>query len=99
MSLDGISWGRVPGTETATAIGWQKDEIVLAVGLHDPIEERAWLARVSARGEVRVVAEVFGARPDAEGGILSLACDDARGVVWIAGGFGVAAFQPKAKTL
>jgi len=99
MSLDGISWGRVPGTETATAIGWQKDEIVLAVGLHDPIEKRAWLARVSARGEVRVVAEVFGARPDAEGGILSLACDDARGVVWIAGGFGVAAFQPKAKTL
>jgi hypothetical protein len=98
VSLDGVSWVRVPGTETATALGWQKDEVVLVVGLHDAVQERAWLARISARGDVQVVAEVYGARPDGEGGVLSLACDDARGVVWIAGGFGVAAFQPKAKT-
>jgi hypothetical protein len=98
LSLDGVSWMRIPGTEAATAIDWQVDEVVLVVGLHDPVQERAWLARVSARGDVHVVAEVFGARPDAEGGILSVACDDARGVVWIAGGFGVVAFQPKART-
>jgi hypothetical protein len=98
VSWDGISWARVPGTDAATALDWQKDEVVLVVGLHDPAQERAWLARVSPRGDAQVVAEVFGARPDGEGGILSLACDAARGVVWIAGGFGVGAFQPKAKT-
>ena len=98
ISPDGLSWAHVPGTESATALGWQHDEGMLMVGLHDPVQERAWLARVSSRGDAHIVAEVFGARPDAEGGILSLACDDARGVVWIAGGFGLAAFQPKAKT-
>jgi hypothetical protein len=98
VSLDGVSWTGIPGTETATALDWQTDEGVLVVGLYDSVQERAWLARVSPRANVHVVAEVFGARPDGEGGILSLACDDARGVVWIAGGFGVAAFQPKTKT-
>ncbi len=98
LSLDGVSWSRVPGTEATTALDWQKDEIALLIGLHDPVQERAWLARVSPGSDVHLVAEIFGARPDAEGGILSVAWDDARGVAWIAGGFGVAAFQPRAKT-
>jgi hypothetical protein len=29
---------------------------------------------------------------DADGRAVAMACDDPRGVVWVAGGFGVAAF-------
>jgi len=97
LSLDaGATWTRAPGTETATALGWPKEEGSLLVGLYDDREERTWLARVSSRGEARVVAEVTGANPEIEGGILAMACDDARGVVWVVGGFGVVALQPRA---
>jgi hypothetical protein len=95
LSFDGgATWARAPGTATATAIGWPKEEGTLLVGLHDEREERTWLARVSSLGEARVVAEVTGANPEIEGGILGLAWDEARGVVWVAGGFGVMALQP-----
>jgi hypothetical protein len=99
VSLDGgASWTSVPGTVTATALAWSKGEGCLVVGLHDERHERTFLARVSSRGESRLVAEIMGA-PDAEGGILTVVCDAARGVVWVGGAFGVAAFQPSAKSL
>jgi hypothetical protein len=100
VSLDGgVSWTRAPGTDTATALAWSKGEGHLVVGLHDEQQERTFVACVSSRGESRLVAEITGAPPDAEGGILTLACDEAHGVVWVGGGFGVAAFQPTRKEL
>jgi hypothetical protein len=99
LSFDaGATWARAAGTETATALGWPKEEGSLLVGLYDDRQERTWLARISSRGETRVVAEVTGANPEIDGGILALACDDARGVVWVAGGFGLMALQPRAGT-
>jgi hypothetical protein len=94
ISLDGgASWTRAPRTETATALAWSGGEY-LVVGLYNERQERAFLARVSSRGESQLVAEIVGAPADAEGGILTLVCDEARGVVWVGGGFGVATFQP-----
>jgi hypothetical protein len=98
LSLDGgVSWARAAGTETTTAMAWAAAEGCLLVGLFDERQERAFLAHVSPRGEPRLVAEMTGAPPDVEGGIHALACDDARGVVWVAGGFGVAAFTPRGR--
>jgi len=58
---------------------------------------RAWLVRVPAsfpRGEARIVAEVGGAGFGDDPEILALAWDDARGVAWVSGLFGLLAFQP-----
>jgi len=96
LSLDGgVTWSRVQGTSSATALAWSKEEGCLLVGLFDERNERAYLAHVSPRGEPRLVAEMTAAPPDVEGGIQALAFDEARGVVWIAGGFGVTALAPK----
>jgi hypothetical protein len=93
VSLDGgVSWARAPKTETATALAWSKAGLL--VGLFDERQERAYLAHVSPGGQTHLLAEMAAAPPDLEGGILALAFDEARGVVWVAGGFGVAALAP-----
>jgi hypothetical protein len=100
VSLDGgASWTRAAGTASATALAWSKGEGHLLVGLYDERQERTFLASVSSRGEARMVAEVTGAPPDAEGGVLTLVADEDRGVVWLGGSFGVAVFQPPGKSV
>jgi hypothetical protein len=96
LSLDGsVSWASARGTETTTAVAWPKGEGHLLAGIYDERQERTFLACISPGGEARIVAEVTGAPPDSDGGIHAIAYDEARGVVWVAGGFGVMAFQPK----
>jgi hypothetical protein len=96
LSLDGgVSWARPPLTEATTVMAWSKGETALLAGLYDEKQERAFLVQVSPRGEVTIVAEAGVSPPDVDGGIQALVADDARGVVWVGGGFGVAAFAPK----
>jgi hypothetical protein len=95
VSLDGgATWARAPKTATATAIAWSKGEGLL-VGLYDERQERAYLAHVSPGGQTNLLAEMTAAPPDVEGGIQALAYDEARGVVWVAGGFGVTALAAR----
>jgi hypothetical protein len=96
LSLDGgVSWARPTLTGPVHPMAWWKGEAVLLAGLYDEKQERAFLVQVSPRGEVGIVAEAGVSPPDVDGGIQALLCDDARGVVWVGGGFGVAAFAPR----
>jgi hypothetical protein len=96
LSLDGgVSWARAQGTTSTTALAWSKSDGCLLVGLFDERNERAYLAHLSPRGDPHLVAEMAAAPPEVEGGIQALALDEARGIVWVAGGFGVAALATK----
>lgn len=58
-------------------------------------EDTTTLVRVSEDGTAAVVARLGGSREDAEadGRVRAMAYDTSRSVVWLAGGFGVAAFS------
>ena len=113
-SVDGGSWSHLAGTEAVTAMAILDGAGTLAVALHgrapggsSESEPQTTLVRVGADGEPKVVA-VLGDRGergdsssvavDEEPGVLAMAVDDEHQVVWVAGGFGVAAFQPKMRS-
>ncbi|WP_394849395.1 hypothetical protein LZC95_18355 [Pendulispora brunnea] len=72
------------------------------VALVSRIAGRAWLVRVPGKtgeAEARIVAEVGGAAFGDDPEILAISWDDARGVAWVSGLFGLLAFQPAARHL
>jgi hypothetical protein len=90
------SWG---GRVTAAA--FVDAEGTLLVATYSDADDATSLVRLDVAGEASVVARV-GATPDhsdGDGLALAMACDDSRGVVWLAGGFGVAAFAIGAQGL
>jgi hypothetical protein len=94
-SLGGGPWSRLGGTETVTSMAMLDASGTLVVarsgGEGDP---ESSLVRVGADGEGKVVA-VWEERVDGEAGVTAIAVDEAHQVVWVGGGFGVAAFQPR----
>jgi hypothetical protein len=78
-----------------TAMAFVDDNGTLLVAAYSEVEDMTGLIRIDASGGLSVVARVGALRDQGEsdGRVLSLVCDDARGVVWLAGGFGVAAFS------
>jgi len=94
-ALDGAAWSRLPGTSAVTAIAMLDAEGALVAALNggegDP---QCSLLRVGADARPEVVA-VWEERSDGEAGVTAIAVDDAHQVVWVGGGFGVAAFQPR----
>jgi hypothetical protein len=78
-----------------TAMAFVDDDGTLLVAAYSEAEDMTGLVRIDGSGRLSVVARVGALRDQGEsdGRVLSLACDDARGVVWLAGGFGVAAFS------
>jgi hypothetical protein len=66
----------------------------LLAATYSEADDATALVRVDASGRPMIVARLGSAPefPDSDGRAVALACDDSRGVVWIAGGFGVAAF-------
>jgi hypothetical protein len=78
-----------------TGIVFVDDGGTLVVATYSEAEDVTELVRIDASGTLSIVARVgaFRDHGDSDGRVLSLACDDARGVVWLAGGFGVAAFS------
>ncbi len=110
-SLDGGVWSRVAGMSLVTAIAMLDTAGTLVVALAPGSVETdgqsavLHLARVGADGEPKVVAvweersegatREPGEAGDLEGGVTAIAVDQAHEVVWVAGGFGVAAFQPR----
>jgi hypothetical protein len=83
------SWdGRVTALAIVDAVG------TVVAAIYSDADDTTGLVRLDAEGPGSLVARLGPSRDDAEadGRTLAVACDDPRGVVWVAGGFGVAAF-------
>jgi hypothetical protein len=84
-----VAWeGRV------TALVFVDDAGTLVAATYSAGDDTTALVRVDGMGQASVVARVGPASGDAEadGRVRGMAFDEAHGVVWVAGGFGVAAF-------
>ncbi len=88
------SWRRFVWDGPVTAIAFVDDEGTLLAASYSEADDTTGLVRLDAAGRAAVIARVGAARDDADadGRAVAIACDDPRGVVWVAGGFGVAAF-------
>jgi len=91
------AWQRFGWDGTVTALTFVDDDGTLLAATYSSEDEATALVRVDPAGRPEVVALVglVGASiedPDCDGRVMALACDDAHGVVWLAGGFGIAAF-------
>lgn len=77
-----------------TSLAFVDDAGTLVAPTYSDADDTTGLVRLDAAGRVSVVARVGASPgyPDSDGRVRALACDDSRGVVWMAGGFGVAAF-------
>jgi hypothetical protein len=77
-----------------TALAFVDDAGTLAVASYSDADDTTALVRLDAAGRAAVVARIGPARAEgeADGRVLAMDYDEARGVVWVAGGFGVAAF-------
>jgi hypothetical protein len=75
------------------------DDGTLLAATYSPSDSTTALVSVDQTGHPAVVALVGDAHedPDSDGRVVALAWDEARGVVWLAGAFGIAAFARPAK--
>jgi hypothetical protein len=79
---------------SVTALAFLDDAGALVAATYSDADDTTALVRLDAAGGAAVVARIGAAHgePEVDGRVLALVHDDARGVVWVAGGFGVAAF-------
>jgi hypothetical protein len=103
VTRDGIVLARIAGCVAITLL----DEAgSLLVAAYRDTDDTTALLRVSPEGDAEIVADVSGtdwhgtesATPtddDADGRVRALVRDDAHGVVWACGGFGVLALEPR----
>jgi hypothetical protein len=77
-----------------TAVAFVDDAGTLVAATYSDADDTTALVRLDPGGVASVVARIGPSRSDGEsdGRVAALAYDDARGVVWVAGGFGLAAF-------
>jgi hypothetical protein len=84
-----LTWeGRV------TSVAFVDDRGTLLVATYSAGDDTTALVCVDCAGAASVVARIGPASgdADADGRVVAMAVDEAHGVVWVAGGFGVAAF-------
>ncbi len=85
-----------------TALAFVDDEGTLLAATYADADDTTGLVCLDVTGGASVVARLGAVQtvrgpssvgiPGSDGRTLALACDDSRGVVWVAGGFGLAAF-------
>lgn len=77
-----------------TALVFLDDAGRLLAATYSDADDTTALVELDVAGAASVVARIGATRadPDSDGQVQSMAHDEARGVVWLAGGFGVAAF-------
>lgn len=77
-----------------TALSFVDDAGTLIVSTYSDSDDTTTLVRLDAWGSASVVARIGAAQsdPESDGRIVAIARDEARGVLWVVGGFGVAAF-------
>jgi hypothetical protein len=87
-------WRRFAWEGRVTALAMVDEAGTVVAATYSEADDATGLVRVDPSGVVSVVGKLGAARDDAEsdGRPVAVACDDARGVIWVAGGFGVAAF-------
>ena len=93
----GNGWKLFEWEGRITALGFVDDAGTLAVSMYSDADDTTTLVRLDAAGNASVAARIGAAQadPDSDGRVLAMAHDEARGVLWVAGGFGVAAFAIK----
>jgi hypothetical protein len=91
--VDG-GWKRSGWEGRVTALAMIDDAGTVVAATYSEGDDSTGLVRVDSAGALSVVARLGAARDDADadGRAVAMAYDDPRGVVWVAGGFGVAAF-------
>ncbi len=87
-------WKGIVWDGFVTALGFVDEAGTLLAATYSDADDTTALVRVDASGRATIVAQIGAVRDqtDSDGRALSLACDDARRVVWMAGGFGTASF-------
>jgi hypothetical protein len=90
----GQEWSSIAWDGKVTAITFIDDTGTVAAATYSAADDTTDLVRVSPGGAAVVVARIGAARvtSDSDGRVAAMAYDDARGVLWVVGGFGVAAF-------
>jgi hypothetical protein len=91
-------WRTFAWSGRVTALTFVDDAGTLLAAVYLDADDSTGLVRLDPAGNAAIVGRLgaprdrirYGAQGD--GRAVGMACDDARGVVWIAGGFGVAAF-------
>ena len=93
LGADGV-WSIFRWEGTVTALAFVDDKGGLVAASYSDSDDTTALVHLDEAGAASVVARLGPAGTDGEldGRAISLASDGARGVVWVAGGFGVAAF-------
>jgi hypothetical protein len=88
------SWHRLQWEGRVTALAIVDAQGTLVAATYSEADDTTGLVRIDGSGRASLVARLGPARDDAEadGRTLALAFDNPPGVVWVAGGFGVAAF-------
>jgi hypothetical protein len=91
------TWRRFSWEGKVTALAFLDEEATLLVASYSETDDTTGLVRVDAAGHTAIVARLGAARDDADadGRAVAIACDEPRGVVWVAGGFGVAVFAKR----
>jgi hypothetical protein len=91
-------WRSFTWDGSVTALAFVDDEGTLLAATYSDADDTTGLVRIDVKGGVAIVARIGATQnlrepsDPADGRALALACDDSRGVVWVAGGFGLAAF-------
>jgi hypothetical protein len=87
------AWSAHAWEGQVTALAFVDDEGTLLAATYSEADDTTALVRLDPQGRASVVARIGAARAEgeADGRTIALAYDDAHGVVWVAGGFGVAA--------
>ena len=87
------AWSAHEWEGQVTALAFVDDEGTLVAATYSEADDTTALVRLDPQGRASVVARIGAARAEgeADGRAIALAYDDAHGVVWVVGGFGVAA--------
>jgi hypothetical protein len=90
---DGV-WRTFSWEGKVTALAFLDERGTLLAATYSDVDDASSLVRLDIDGKASIVARVGAGQdlPDSDGQAVALACDDSWGVVWLAGGFGVAAF-------
>jgi hypothetical protein len=90
----GGNWESFAWDGRVTAIAFVDDAGTLVASTYSDVDDTTALVRLDSAGKALVVARVGAVQADPGFGglVCAMAHDEARGVVWIAGAFGVSAF-------
>ncbi len=90
----GQNWASIAWEGRVTELSFIDDAGTLVAATYSDVDDTSALVRVSVGGGPVLVARIGPARStgESDGRVVAMSYDDSRGVLWVAGGFGLAAF-------